>query len=234
MRVPADRVQVVLEAVDDRFDVVVDRDMARRVAERDFGIHRDYVLYVSNLWLYKNPDGAIRAFARLWSEYGDDLDLVLAGPDDYGRTAELRALAARLGVGDRVRFIGRVEQGQLVQLYAAARLVFYPSLAETFGKPAIEAMRSGVPLVAASATSLPEIVGDAGLLVDPGDDAAMARALHEAAVNEPLRRELIERGLRRGATFSWAAVARSTLRVCVQAAERHHRSRYISTRDIQI
>jgi len=186
-----------------------------------FGLPRPYILYVSNLWFYKNPDGAIRAFAALRRRYGHDLDLVIAGPDDYGRVPDLRALAHAEGVGERVRFLGRVGMPLLAELYTASRVVFYPSLAETFGKPVVEGMRSGVPVVAAAATCLPEILGDAGLVADPRDDGALAEALHRAVSDEALRADLIARGRARSAEFTWEATARGTLAACAAAvAER--------------
>jgi len=211
MDVTPGKVRVVLEAVSDDFGQVEDLHAARAFVGEKFGISRAYLLYVSNLWFYKNPDGAIRAFARLLAKYADDVDLVVAGPDDYNRIPELIELARQRGVADRVCFLGRVSQTDLVQLYATACIVFYPSLAETFGKPVVEAMRSGVPVVAARATSLPEIVGDAGLLVDPMDDDAMADALHRAMTDEVLRRTLIDKGKKRSRDFSWEATARQTL-----------------------
>jgi len=219
MRVDLERIDVVYEAVDAAFGPAEVMDVPRAHVRKTFRISRPYVLYVSNLWLYKNPDGAIRAFGRLRAERPDlDLDLVVAGPDDYGRLSELRALAASSGVADRVHFLGRVRFAELIALYQAAHVIFYPSLHETFGKPVVEAMRSGVPLVAANTTSLPEIVGDAGLLVDPTDTDAMADALVRAATDSALRQELISRGYARASDFSWERVARETLAVCRRAS----------------
>jgi glycosyltransferase involved in cell wall biosynthesis len=208
----------VYEAVDAAFEPAADVEEPRARIRAAFHIERPYVLYVSNLWFYKNPDGAIRAFGRLRATRPDvDLDLVVAGPDDYGRVNELRALAASLGVADRVHFLGRVRFPDLVTLYQSAHVIFYPSLHETFGKPVVEAMRSGVPLVAANTTSLPEIVGDAGLLVDPADVDAMADGLARAATESALRADLVRRGHIRASMFSWDRVARETLTVCHRA-----------------
>lgn len=217
MHVSPDRIRTVFEAVDDAFGPTGTSGDGPAAVRQAFGLVRSYILYVSNLWRYKNPDGAIRAFAELRRRHPHDIDLVIAGPDDYDRIPALRALAEERGVGDRVRFVGRVGLPLLAQLYAAASVVFYPSLAETFGKPVVEGMRSGVPVVAADATCLPEILGGAGLLADPNDDVAMADALHRALADAGLRAQLIERGLARGAEFSWEATARGTLAACERA-----------------
>jgi glycosyltransferase involved in cell wall biosynthesis len=221
MGVPPERVRVVFESVDDAFGKDIDREEAARTVRAEFALERPYVLYVSNLWFYKNPDGAIRGFARQVEKFGDDMDLVIAGPDDYNRIPELKRLAAERGVEQRLRFLGRVPYRLLLKLYSAARVVFYPSLAETFGKPVIEGMRAGVPVVAARATSLPELVADAGLLIDPLDEDSAADALHLAATDESVRRTLIERGVARGQEFSWAATARGTLALCGEATRAH-------------
>jgi glycosyltransferase involved in cell wall biosynthesis len=221
MGVASSRIQVVYEAVDDGFGGGLDALEARTAIWKAFDLEREYVLYVSNLWFYKNPDGAIRAFARQREKFGDDLDLLIVGPDDYQRTPALRSLAAECQVADRVRFLGKVDYHQLLQLYAGARVMLYPSLAETFGKPVVEAMRSRVPVVAARATCLPEIVGDAGLLVDPADIEGMAEALHSASADDCLRQDLIARGVRRAQRFSWSDTARGTLQMCLDAVAQH-------------
>lgn len=218
--VPPEQVKVVYESVDESFSAVTDLAAAKKHIVDRFDIRRDYVLYVSNLWYYKNPDGAIRGFAAMRARYGDDLDLVIAGPDDWGRLPVLKELASSLGVADRVRFVGRVSRDDLTRLYAAARVIFYPSFAETFGKPVVEAMKAGVPLVTSNVTSMPELAGGAALLVDPADDAAMGEALHRAASDEVLRAELSRRAADRAAMFSWDRVAEQTLAVCREAVAR--------------
>ncbi|MGH7517723.1 MAG: glycosyltransferase family 4 protein [Gemmatimonadales bacterium] len=217
MGVPPGRIRTVFEAVDQRFGTVRDVARARQAVTEAFGVRRSYVLYVSNLWFYKNPDGAIRAFADLRRRHGDDVDFVIAGPDDFQRIPALQALAAEQGVADRVHFLGRVGMPLLADLYAASSAVFYPSLAETFGKPVVEGMLSGVPVVAADATCLPEVLGGAGLLVDPGDEPAMADALHRALTDQALRGDLIARGRARASEFSWDATAAGTLAACEAA-----------------
>jgi len=217
MHVPPERVDVVLEAVDDSFGMVGDVQAKTAEVRQRYNLRRDYILFVSTLWRYKNANGALRAFGRLRACYGDDLDLVIAGPDGHNLLPELRAQAQAQGEPERVHFLGKVDTSDLTLLYLAARVLIYPSLAETFGKPVIEAMRSRVPVVAAHATCLPEIVESAGLLVDPRDDDAMAAALHQAATDVELRQTLIERGLHRARDFSWSATAMGTLAVCLAA-----------------
>jgi glycosyltransferase involved in cell wall biosynthesis len=223
MRVPSERVAVVYESVDDLFVPADDVASKRAAVKARFGLERPYLLYVSNLWFYKNPDGAIRAFAEQRRRYADDLDLVIVGHDDYGRTPELAALAEAEGVRERVKFLGQVKRFDLLELYQGAHILFYPSFAETFGKPVVEGMRSGVPVVAARAGSLPELMGDAGLSADPGNIVEMAEALHRVSADDVLRRQMVARGLARGREFSWEATARGTIALCERAVSQWRR-----------
>jgi glycosyltransferase involved in cell wall biosynthesis len=220
MGVPEDRIEVVYESVDDRFAPAEDLPTVRGQVEARFVLRRNYLLYVSNLWFYKNPDGAIRAFAEQRRRYADDLDLVVVGNDDYGRTPSLAKLAADEGVADRVRFLGKVPFDDLIRLYQAAHVVFYPSLAETFGKPVVEGMRCGVPVATSTCSSLPELAAGAALLFDPNDPVAMANALHVATTDEDTRSRLRAAGLKRGEDFSWEETARGTLAMCQRAVKR--------------
>jgi glycosyltransferase involved in cell wall biosynthesis len=106
----------------------------------------------------------------------------------------------------------------LPALYRGARLLAMPSLAEGFGLPALEAMACGTPVVVGNTSARPEVVGDAGLLVDPGDTAAIADAVLRVLTQDPLRKELIARGLTRAAEFSWERTARQTLNVLDEVA----------------
>jgi len=217
MGVPADRIRTVYESVDEAFGDESERATEDQLRDQ-FGVSAPYVLYASNLWFYKNPDGAIRALAEQQKMSGRRLELVIAGPDDYAQVPTLTALASDLGIGDRVRFVGRVSRRDLVRLYLGARVVFYPSRAETFGKPAVEAMKAGVPLVIARAGSLPEIAGEAALSAEPDDVRGLAEALNQAAFDDATRDRLTAAGRRRAQFFTWERTARGTLEVCLEAA----------------
>jgi glycosyltransferase involved in cell wall biosynthesis len=210
--VDPDKVRVVWEAVDDCF-VPTSAEQVRTVRERH-GLERDYILFSSSLWPYKNAETLIRAFAKLVVDRRLDYDLLLVGrADDAAHKEKLQQLAREAMVGDRVRFMGFFPNREMPPLYAGARVFVYPSLSETFGKPLVEAMRCGVPIVASNAGSIPEVLDGAGLLVDPLDVDQMADAVHRAATSELLRAELIARGYQRGEQFSWRAAAEQTLAV---------------------
>ena len=158
-----------------------------------------YIFYVRNAKPHKNTLGLIRAFALL-NEPG--LRLLLSGKPD----PHLQHEALRLGVLDRVVFAGRIPEEDLPTYYRGALVVTMPSFYEGFGLPPLEGMASGVPVVVANATSLPEVVGDAGLLVDPADIESIADGLHRALTDQSLRQTLIARGLERARHFTWDKV----------------------------
>jgi alpha-1,3-rhamnosyl/mannosyltransferase len=112
-----------------------------------------------------------------------------------------------------VKMLGFVDDLALAHLYAGARMLVYPSLYEGFGLPPLEAMASGTPVIASSASTLPEVVGDAGLLVDPADDLALARAIEQLDEDDTLWIRLRSAGMARAAGFSWRRCARETLAI---------------------
>jgi len=165
-----------------------------------------YILYIRNSKPHKNVATLLKAFA-LMSE--SDVKLVLNGnPDENARHEALR-----LGVLDRVIFAGRISEDKLPEYYRGAAVVTMPSLYEGFGLPALEGMASGVPVVVSNSTSLPEVVGDAGLLVDPTDPASIAHGLDRALSDTVLRRDLRRLGLERAKKFKWDDVAARINRV---------------------
>jgi len=211
MGIPDNKVSVVSEASYD-FYVATPPDVAQGVCAR-FGIQSDYILFVSNLYPYKNVETLIQAFAKLDGENLRNYQLVIAGRDYNSYQSQLEALANRLNVAARVRFLGFVSPEDLPSLYSRARVFVYPSLMETFGKPLVEAMGCGVPVVASNTSSIPEVLGNAGILVDPKDVDEMCRAIQDASTNASLRADLVARGLERARHFSWQVSAEETLRV---------------------
>jgi glycosyltransferase involved in cell wall biosynthesis len=160
-----------------------------------------YALFVGALQPRKEPELALRALLGVDS----GLRLVFAGPD-RGLEAELRQRARTLGLGDRVEFAGHVPREDLAALYRGAETLVFPSRYEGFGLPVLEAMASGTPVVATPSSSIPEVAGDAALLVEP-DAEALAAGIEQALAERERLREL---GLARAARFSWAETARRT------------------------
>jgi glycosyltransferase involved in cell wall biosynthesis len=206
-RLPANKIHVVYPGVDDRFFRAPDRRHSTQVE----GVRARYILSVGVLSPQKNLEGIIRAFAALPQS---DLELRIVGRDDGPYfDATLAPLLRRLGVERRVRKLGVVPPDQLAALYTGAEALVYPSFAEGFGLPPLEAMACGTPVVASNLSSLPEVLGDAALLVDPHDIGQVADATARILADSELRRTLIARGRRRAQRYRWAETARHMLAI---------------------
>jgi glycosyltransferase involved in cell wall biosynthesis len=207
LRVEPERVAVTYEAADPPGTVEPDASVLARL-----GLDAPFFLNVGAAYPYKNLAGLIEAFARL----DGNRQLVLAGDqEEFG--AALREQAVAAGLADRVVFPGRVSDAELAALYGGALAYAFVSYSEGFGLPGLEAMSAGLPVVAASAGSLPEIYGDAARYCDPDDVGSIAAALAEVAADEQLRDRLVSRGRERAAGFSWRRTAEQTLGVYREA-----------------
>jgi glycosyltransferase involved in cell wall biosynthesis len=192
--IPEDKIVVVPNGVDATFSP----DGARAEGE--------YALFVGALQPRKDPKTAIEALSLL----GDgDLRLVFAGPDKGGR-AEAERTAERTGLAGRIEFRGHVSQEELAALYRGAACLVFPSRYEGFGLPVLEAMASGTPVVATTAGALPEVAGDAAILVDERNPVAFAGGIERALAD---RERIVAAGLERARQFTWAETARRTLEV---------------------
>ena len=170
-----------------------------------------YILYVGVLEPRKNVDRLVAAFGRAAASL-PGLDLVIAGKRGW-MYDQIFAQVQALGLGHRVRFTGYVAQEDLPGLYSGARLFAYPSRYEGFGLPVLEAMRCGVPVVTTNVSSMPEVAGDAALLVSPDDEIALAEAMTRLVADPALAADLGRRGRERAALFSWERCARETREV---------------------
>lgn len=172
---------------------------------------RPYVLCVSGGDPTKNLETLIDAFAALPSSIRSEHDLVLAG--DLRRRQDLTARVALRGLAARTHFTGPVSDERLVDLYQRAALFVFPSRYEGFGLPVLEAMACGCPVVCSNAASLPEVAGDAALLVDPWDVEGFARGMIAMLSDPESAQKVRHRGLAQAARFSWRRTARETVRV---------------------
>lgn len=209
------RVTVIYNGVDSFFRPAGEGSEAEKVAGK-YGVTGDFIFYVGNHGVNKNLKRLLEAFSRLKRK---DCQLILAGKTDP-RRKPLYDLVGTLGLEGRARFIGAVPEEDLRYLYSMAKLFVFPSLQEGFGLPPLEAMACGTPVAASTATSLPEVVGDAGVTFDPEDVDAMANAIELVLGSNGLREELSEKGLERAKKFSWKTAAEKTLKVYEEVANR--------------
>jgi len=209
------RVTAVHLAPGARFRQSVSEAERQRVV-RWYGLAQPFVLFVGTLEPRKNLAGLFRAFAAARRSARLPHHLVLVGPMGWG-VGETMRLPDALGIRDRVALVGYVPERDLPGFYAAAEMLVYPSLKEGFGLPPVEAMAVGTAVVTSNCSSLPEVVGEAALTVDPTNDEALAAAIARLARDEALRRRLIGAGRARAARFTWERTARRTMAVYARA-----------------
>ncbi len=203
--VPANKIRVIYNGVNAEYFETATPELRRRLREA-IGVEAPYVLYVGRLDPDKNLTRLIEAFARVAQAGNRDHVLVLAGAKDH-RAEHLPRLAEKLGIAERVIFPGYVDQELLTSLYQEADVFCYPSLNEGFGLPVAEAMAGGTPVVTSNTSSLPEVAGDAAIMVNPESVEEIAKGLGEAL--RPERgTELSEAGRERARRFTWEQSAR--------------------------
>lgn len=209
--VPNEKVTVIYEAAHPLFRPV-DKSLAKAHVKAKYGIEGDFILFVSTLEPRKNLPTLLAAYHRLITSYKNQTELVIAGHKGW-LTQEVDQTIDKYHLRERVCFLGSVDNESLASLYNAARVFALPSFYEGFGLPPLEAMACGTPVIVSNTSSLPEVVGDAGVLVDPNDVEAWSAALARVLSDPELHAEMSEKGKRRASLFSWERAARDTLSV---------------------
>jgi glycosyltransferase involved in cell wall biosynthesis len=176
-------------------------EQVARVRER-YQLDHDYILYVGNVKPHKNVERLIDAFAQVRQAGMDHLKLLVIG-DEITRYAGLRRAVHRNKLHGHVRFLGYLPTETLAILYRLAGVFVFPSLYEGFGLPPLEAMATGTPVVTSNISSLPEVAGDAAILVDPYDSTSIANGIQLVLTDSTLREKLKIRGLERARHYSW-------------------------------
>jgi glycosyltransferase involved in cell wall biosynthesis len=205
--------------------VTVPSGYAASLAEAPIGdprtryrLDRPFFLYPAITYPHKNHVTLVRAFAEVTAKDADTLLVLTHRPDSMER--EVLRLVDALGLRGRVRRLGHVPRGDLDWLYANAVALTFPSRFEGFGLPVLEAMGNGCPVIASNATALPEVVGDAGVLLDPDDVAGWAAAMFDVASDEDRRSTLAAAGRTRVSAFDWASSAERIVNAYRRAAAR--------------
>ena len=220
--VPAGRLRMVYNAPDPEF-FTRGTDGAGGILER-YQIEYPFLLYAGNIRPQKNIPRLVEAFAVVREELAAhpvyrDLRLIIIG-DEISRYPSVRQAVIKSRVEEEVRFLGFVPFDTLRCFYEAAAAFVFPSRYEGFGLPPLEAMACGTPVVTSNVSSLPEVVGDAAVLVNPENVFDIARGIREILLDQKLRAELVERGRRQAARFSWERTARAVREIYGEAARR--------------
>ncbi len=206
--VPGDKITVHLEGVDPAFRPLPAADVA--ALRRELDLPEGYLLFVGTFEPRKNITGLVEAYHLLRHAVPDAPPLVLAGRRGW-LYDEIFARVEQLGLSAHILWRENIPQVMMPALYNAAQLLVMPSFYEGFGLPPLEAMACGTPVVVANRSSLPEVVGEAGLLVNPDDPADIAAGLERLITDSALHADLSARGLQRAAAFTWQRTAQAVL-----------------------
>ena len=208
---PPAKLVVIPNGVNSYFRRITDPVLLNATRHK-YGLKHPLVLAVGTLEPRKNHAGLIRAFYKAQKEKHGPAMLALAGGKGW-LYEETEQLVQELHLEKNVCFLGRVSEHELITLYSLADVFAYPSFAEGFGVPPLEAMACGAPVIASNTTALPDVVGDAALLVDPRDPGALAQAINRIIGDTALQEDLRKKGYQRVKQFTWAEAARKQLSV---------------------
>lgn len=213
--IPSERIEVVYNAIDERFLRGHANTADRDLIARRYQVTYPFLLYAGRISPHKNVVRMIEAFSALKTELEreqayPDLKLIIIG-DDLSGNPDLRRTVVRSGVQNDVRFLGFIPIEVLRIFYDEAKVFVFPSLYEGFGLPPLEAMVHGTPVVTSNVSSLPEVVGNAAVLVNPENVFEIMRALHRVLMDQTLRNRMKERGYQQAAKFSWEKSVRRIL-----------------------
>ena len=224
-QVPAEKIEVIYNAIDDSFRLGHSSDAERQFIAERYQVNGPFLLYAGRISPHKNVVRIIEAFSSLKSELSkedrfEDLKLIIIG-DEVSKHPDLRRAAVKGGVQNDVRFLGFVPIDVLRIFYDQAKIFVFPSLYEGFGLPPLEAMAHATPVVTSNTSSIPEVVGNAAIMVNPENVFEIMRALHRVLVDQPLRDKLKARGLEQAGKFSWDAGVRRMLEVYREVAKKN-------------
>ncbi|PWT81071.1 MAG: glycosyltransferase family 1 protein [Blastocatellia bacterium] len=218
VNIPAEKIDVIYNAYDERFAIEPKEEDVVRVSER-YQLRDEFVLYAGNVKPHKNLTRLIEAFHIVRNRGLNHLKLILIG-DEISKYAALRRAVHQHQLHKYVRFLGYVPEETLAVMYRLAGVFVFPSLYEGFGLPPLEAMASGTPVVTSNVSSLPEVAGDAALLVDPYNPAAIADGIYQVLTDEAARRSLRQKGVIRAQQFSWEESVRRVRQIYDQVGDR--------------
>jgi glycosyltransferase involved in cell wall biosynthesis len=208
-KVSAQKVKVIHYGVDhELFKPYKAKDLQENLKKR-YGINQKYILYVGDINIRKNTVRMLKAFYK-FTKLVKDCQMIIVGRE-FGRHVNIRKLVSTLNLGTRIKLLGFVCQNDLPLLYNDAIFTVYPSLYEGFGLPLVESMACGTPVITSNTSSMPEVVGKAGIIIDPYDTESLADAMITLYLNNEIRSQCQRRCLERSARFTWERAALETL-----------------------
>jgi len=207
-----DKIDVIYGGVDFEKFSKIKKDEAKRFIQKQYGI-QNYIYSPTSLYPRKNNDLLVKVFAKLKKDKKVLQKLIITGIDPQNKKKWLRSIISKYGMESEIFYLGRVPGEHLSYLYSGADITVYLSSYEGFGLPILEAMASSCPVLSSNRSSLPEVLGDAGVLVNPFNIEEVANRMYELLTNESLRKECISKGSVRAKQFSWGNVARRLIKI---------------------
>jgi glycosyltransferase involved in cell wall biosynthesis len=212
-----DKIDVIYLGYDQRYKRYDESDVLHKMQSK-YGLNRPFLYYPGATWPHKNHKTLLASIGILKTRYRFDGQLVLTGIAKKSNDEILQEIT-RLNLDETVKVLGYIPYEELPYLYNLARLLVFPSLFEGFGIPLVEAMACGCPIACSNATSIPEVVGDVGMIFDPMSSEDMAEKIWQLWNDEEQLRDMRARGLERAKLFSWDDTARQTIEVYKKALE---------------
>lgn len=209
LKIPEEKIKVIYNGKAERFEPLNRKEIAE--VKRKYDLDFPFILYVGVLQPRKNIPNIIKAYYKLKRD-GTKHKLVIAGGKGW-QYKEIFEIVEKLNLQKDVIFTGHIPDEDLPRLYNAADLFVFPSVYEAFGLPPLEAMACGTPVITSNIGAFPEVVGAAGIMVDPYDVDGLAKAMHEVLNNDGLRADMIKNGLEKAKLFSWEKCAKEVLEV---------------------
>ncbi len=211
LNIPKEKITVIHNAVNEIYQPLEDKKKIEEHLKKEYKIDYPFILFVGTLEGRKNIPQLIKAFYEV-KKQGLDHKLILVGMRGW-KSEPIFDTINKLGLDDDIIFPGYIPNNDLVELYNVADVFVYPSLYEGFGLPPLEAMSCGCPVITSNTSSLPEVVGDAGILIDPHDVDGLTEAIYKVLSNKELRAEMVTKSVERAKLFSWQRVAEETWKV---------------------
>ncbi|TSC91835.1 MAG: group 1 glycosyl transferase [Candidatus Berkelbacteria bacterium Licking1014_85] len=213
LKIPENKITVIHLAANENFKPERDKNKLDKIKKKFYtGDH--FFLHIGTITPRKNLEFIVRAFSDL-AKNENDCKLVIAGKKGWFYE-KLNEIVEKLGLVNHVIFTGYITEEEKILLYNASIALVFPSIYEGFGFPPLEAMNCGAPVIASHASSIPEVVGEAGILLDPNDQYAWAQAMKQVMTLGSLRKKMISDGFKQAKKFSWKKTAEKTVRVYEQ------------------
>ncbi|MBC8059045.1 MAG: glycosyltransferase family 4 protein [Clostridiaceae bacterium] len=190
-----------------------DKLKCKEFIKNKYNITKPFILYIGGFSPRKNVKALIIAFSKIFKELPVEYNLVIVGADNRDQFAYLNSLGLNMEISNQIIFTNYVLDDDLPMFYNACEVFAYPSLYEGFGLPPLEAMSCGVPVITSNLTSIPEVVGEAGILIDPYDEEALSKALLKVLCDLKLQSSLGLKGIERAKNYNWKKTAEETLKV---------------------